>query len=312
MDPIDKFREETAKRASQRKVDRSGAIPDLIAASAQYDPDNDQPMTLGQINEAQKTMEQDPAQQQETPKKGQLSEGTIAGLAALKESVQAEASASAGVADDEAVVGFTNMPDDGAVDTGAATPVEDPAKDKEALKKDLEDKLSGVDDLEFSQMMSQIRSDVINNKVEKDAVAKRVNPIDFEMGITTGEFTQEVKINDHLSVVYRTISPEETRHIRVMIFDAVLEDTRIEGMAGEIFGLMQVVASIVQINTNKLPSHMKGGDIYSSEFDEETFRKKYKMFSRYPAPMIHALGTHGFWFDQRVREQFTMASIKNG
>lgn len=295
-----KIKEGMEARAAARRKERPKIIPDLTQAEGSYKPGKDRPMTLQQMRQAQDNIEN-----MEQKEAAGLRPETIAGLQAMKAAIEEKTKMT------QPQSPAPPMPE--VEPAKAEEPTPEPEAEEPVLPKDtdFEKTVSRIDDLEFGQLMSQVSEDVINNKAERESVAKRVDPIDFTAGISSGEFTQMVPINKHLQVLFRTVSVEENRCIRALLFDMAAKDPRIEPMIGEIYGLMTVVASVVKINGTELPKHMKGS-VYNAEFQAEVFEKKFNFFMRYPLPLIHALSTHGFWFDQRVRESFKGESTKNG
>lgn len=183
------------------------------------------------------------------------------------------------------------------------------------IKENVSEALSSLDDLEFERLLRGIQNDVINNEKQRESVKKRVKDIDLIAGLANNEFTQEVEIVPGLRVIYRSISAEESSQLRLILYNMTAKDKRLETVAAELLGLLQTVCAVTRLNGTAFPPHMisktQGGP---TEFDENAFTAKYETFRRYPVALIHALGTHGFWFDQRVRELFAHAgeALGNG
>jgi len=294
-DVLENYKKGIAARAQAQRAARPG-LPNLAQANEQYKPGKDRPMTLGQMGEAQRAVE---------PPKGTpgLSEDTVAGLKAMAEHARATLKKEVAVEQPQT--------------TKAEAKPEVKSDDKDRTPDDLRRKqvdehLKELDDLEFDRVMRSIQNDVINNDTEKTAVKARVKPIDLTEGLATGEFTQDVPINSALTIRYRTVSPAENQSIRLLLFQWIDKDPRREALSAELYGLMLSVASIVRINTQELPSHLDGTSAYEKTFNEDVFTKKFSLISGYPMPLVHAIGVHGAWFDQRVRELFTSETLKNG
>ena len=263
-------------------------------------------MSIGAIGEAQRRLEGDA--------EPGLSPQTVAGLSALHGAMKEQRSKM----DEEQGNNLPAMPMMAAPTPPA--PESSPAggdkpktaDNDEGRKTKLRDTLSEMDDLEFDRVLKSVQQDAINNDKERRAVKERCKPIDLLRGISTGEFVQDVPVIPNVLVVrYRTISALENQSIRLMLFKMIDQDKRRENIAAEIYGLMQAVCSVVMINNQAVPPHLKG-EGYKSQFDEEGFTLKFEQFIRYPLVMLHAIGTHGYWFEQRVRESFTTDTIKNG
>lgn len=326
---VEKYKASIIERAAaQRAADRP-LIPDIAAADQLYKAGKDGPMTIAQIAQAQKTMS---GQSDEQRQERGLSPQTVAGLQALQAAMQEQRK---NMSSDESM---SNLPTPALAPVAAPapaptpppvaaapTPVTPPApvtsvvepsssSDPNAAEKKarVSDALSDLDDLEFERVLRGMHKDLINNEKEREAIRARVKPIDIIKGISTGEFTQDVPIIPNTFVIkYRTITPMENQAIRLILFRMFDEDKRREALGAELYGLMQTVCSVSMINGASFGQHLKG-EGYGLEFDESGFTAKFRRFLLMPMPMIHALGTHGFWFEQRVREAFTTDSLKNG
>lgn len=294
------YQQAAKKRAEQRREAARGTtlpkIPNLAQANKSFNPHKDPPMTLNQMAEAQANI--DKVIKGDEP--ARLSQDTVAGLAAIRQAAEEER---------KKMTPETQQADTPAEkeDTATAEPTKkrSEAQDKAAA----EEALNSMDDMDLELLMNRVRSDVINNERERKAVEKRVKEIDLASGLATGEFTQVVPIKPTVfEVEYRTTSQMENDHMRRILFNWNAEDARVATMSAERYGLMQTVAAIVRINGEKMPKHIDE----KGNFDEKTFLAKYKLISGYPTPLIHSLGTHAYWFDERVRKLFTSVNLKNG
>ncbi len=304
--PVAEYQKGIAERAARMREARQASrkpLPRLDQADASFDPRKSANTTLGDMGLAQRQLEE-----RSEERKAGLSEATIAGLTALKAEMEGK--------------------------KAEPPPPEAPKSEPEPPKPDLDGSLAeeerserlqvpaavrDVDDLEYNRIVDSITSDVINNKREKEAVEARLksenNEISLEEGLANGVFTQSVPITDRMRVHYRSVSPMENRAVRLLLWKWVDKDPRLENLASDLYGMMLIVAATTQIGSNKLPEHMVGRDFYSAEFNEEAFERKFNLLSRYPGPLIHAIGVHANWFDERVRKLFasgTFETLKNG
>lgn len=268
-------------------------VPDLAAATSQYRPGKDAPMTLSQIAQAQENIKtMDPEQQ-----KPGLKPETVAGLRALHEATAAQQQPAP-----------TTPPTEKSE--------EKPPEKKSVTKLSEDEKRAAAEtaDLDFDVMLARMRNDIINNEEERKAVEARLKPMDLTDGLLTGEFKQHVPISPgKLEVGFRTISPLENGEMRKHILQVIIEDERFSNMAGEELAFMQMVASVHMLNGQEMPSHLKKGDKLTIRiFDWDAFNQKLALFRTYPTPLIHALSTHAHWFDLRVRKLFSSADLKNG
>ncbi len=286
---IQNYRTQAATRLKERRAAVPGVMPNLTTANELYDPKRDKPMTAAQIGQAMAATAE--ATAAVTPPG--LSAETVDGLKALHGAVQAQQPA-------------TQAPAPQAAEQASAPA----AVDGPPPGPKVEDVVERLDDLDFDRLLRATEEDVINNERERQAVAKRVKPIDILDGLAKNEFVQDVPINEHLKVRYRTISGDENKGIRLLLFKWIDEDKLLDGVSQDVYYFMCVTASIVRINSRELPAHVVGG-----EFNEEAFTAKFKMVSKYPGPLLHSIGTHSRWFNQRVAECFATKlepELKNG
>ena len=295
------YKKGVAERAAAQRA-QLPRVPDLKAANAMYKPGpgGDPPMSIGAIGEAQRRVDAATA-----PPGGAapgLKPETIAGLRALQEAVKKQQPEETPKMSEE---------------TEAQPQPKAPAKEQtrsaeEGSKKQVRDRLDDLDDYEFDKVMRNIQQDAINNEAARRAIKERVEPFDLVAVLAEGEFRQEVPIiPGQLTVYYRSISAIENQALRLILAREIEKDKRKENIAPEIYGLMQTVCTVYRINGQELPPHMLGTG-YEKKFDEDSFQRKFELFIRYPTVLLHALGTHGYWFEQRTREAFSHEALKTG
>lgn len=283
---------ERARAASEK--DRV-KIPDFSAAASQYRPEKDGPMTLTAIAQAQENI----SNMSITDEKPSLKPETIQGLRALSEQVAAQQ-------------GPPMAPP-----AAAAPAAEAPKEEKKSFSKLSEDEkrqAAETADIDFDLMMQRLRNDVVNNDEERKAIEEKLHPMDLADGLANGEFRQFVPISKgKLEVVFRSVSPMENEEIRRKILEEVISDERFSSMASERYGFWQMVASVHSINGQEMPRHSEPAPKGAGRvFLWNTFTNKVNLFMSYPGPLIHALSTHAYWFDLRVRKLFTNVALKNG
>lgn len=293
------YKKGVAERAAAQRA-ALPKMPDLKAADAAYKPGKDPPMSIGSIGEAQRRV--DAAMAPPGGTAPGLKPETIAGLRALQEAVKKQQPEE-----------IQKMPEETQSQPEPKAAAKEPAKavDDEA-KKQIRNRLDDLDDYEFDKVMRNIQQDAINNEAARRAIKERVEPFDLVSVLAEGEFRQEVPIiPGQLTVYYRSISAIENQALRLILAREIEKDKRKENIAPEIYGLMQTVCTVYRINGQELPPHMVGTG-YDKKFDEESFQRKFELFIRYPTVLLHALGTHGYWFEQRTREAFSHEALKTG
>ncbi len=302
------YKEGVAARAAAQRANKP-PVPDLVAAESLYKAGTDRPMTLAAIGQAQEV-----AQGNADGTKSIFRPETLAGMQALHTAMAEQRSKMPEPTQQEYPAPPMPPSPAAAPRPAAAQPtVADKSAESDDAKADrARDTLADIDNLELDRILRSVQQDAINNEKERAAVKTRVKPIDILAGISSGTFIQDVPIiPGSLIVRYRTITSLENQSIRLLLFKMVDEDKRRENISAELYGLMQTCCSVYSINSTLTPGHIKG-EGYKSEFDEEGFLLKFAQFIRYPLVMLHAIGTHGYWFEQRVREAFTTDTIKNG
>lgn len=186
-------------------------------------------------------------------------------------------------------------------------PVPKPAPPPQALPEEEEDE-------ELSAALRMMKENVIQSERERKAIAERVKEIDISEGLLTGEFTQLVPVvPGKFEVRYRCLTRGENDELRMLLLEDIRLDSRKSSMGQDLLGFYQTVASVLAINGNSYAKHMVPNEYGHLTFRPEVFREKLAIFRAFPLPMIASLGTHGAWFEQRVRELFiTTDALKNG
>lgn len=296
---------EYATGIAQRQAAVNAAKPklgNLAEANASYSPGRDGPATLGQIFNSQVAVAAtDAASTGFKP-------GTIEALKAVK------------AATDAAYAAKQTKKEPVVEEKPKTEPVPAETKfDSKAEREKTAAAIDNMDEFELDRIMRGIQNDVINNVKERDHVNDpkngRLSEINFADGIALGEFRQTVDvIPGKMKVHYRTVSGMENKSIRLWVFKQITLDPTLDRLASEMFGLGLVAASVVQLNSTQYVDHLvrPGTGTYGATFNEDAFALKYKQFESMPQPLLHALGTHGQWFDIRIRTLFTMDFAKNG
>ncbi len=265
-----------ARNAARQEERRQEVlVPDLSQAVVTHRPD--QPQTMQQMAEAQRRdREGGPS---DAPPQG-LRPETIEGLKAVR---AAQDAARAPAAKEKQV---------------EAAPAAPEVDEDEAI----------VD------AFARIKEDVIQNERERKAVAERVSEIDLSEGLLTGEFTQHVPIvPGKLEVRFRCLTIGENNELRMLLLEDMREDPRKSQLGTELLAFYQTVASVMAINKQTYARHMGPDATGRITFQAPVFREKLATFMAFPLPLIASLGTHGAWFEQRVRELFVSTDrLKNG
>lgn len=317
--PVPKTVSGYAKGVASRTTEKK-APPSLggvrLGSAGMFNPQRDGNMTLEQVGKGQKAIEAMMSGPAAPPRPG-LSPSTIGALETIKAQMDrlptpptaAPTPAAPAIPTAQAAVAPPAPAPPPAASAAEEKPVATVAPEPLSARETLE----RMDDLEMERLFRGIQNDVINNTRERDAVRKRVQPLDLLSGIANGEFSQVVPIvPGRLVVEFRSLSGYENQSMRLLLHRMIAEDRMRENIATEMFGMMQACASVVHIQgLQKEPNHMMGENFMEREFSEEVFRKKFVRFAHYPSSLIHSIGTHALWFEERVREAFSSESVKN-
>lgn len=271
-----------ARMAARQEERRSNPVfPNLAQAAVTHQPGQGE-QTLADIGRTQR----EDAERPDEPRQAQLSAATVEGLKALKAAADAQ-----------------KPPEPPPAPT--PKPQEKPDPDAE-----LDD-----EDIALAEALRGVREDAIQNERERKAVATRVPEIDLAEGIVTGEFTQMVPIvPEKLNVRFRCLTAGENNELRLMLYEAVQKDPRKAQIGQDLLAFYQTVASVMSLNKTIYAKHIiREEPTGKMVFNKEAFEQKLEQFQSFPLPLIASLGTHGAWFEQRVRELFvTTDRLKNG
>jgi hypothetical protein len=277
-----------AARTAQRQEERrqNPVFPNLAQAAVTHRANQDEPQTLEDVGREQRADAARP--EGATPPRAALSEATVEGLKALKQAQETAQKPAAAAPESKA--------------------------DKKPAPAEADDEDPDPEDLAFADALRSAREDVIQNDRERKAVATRVKEIDLATGLLTGEFTQVVPVvPDKLEVKFRCLTTGENNELRLMLYEQVRDDPRKAQIGSDLLAFYQTVASVVSVNKTVYVKHMVQDTAGRTVFNRQAFDEKLSVFMTFPLPLIASLGTHGAWFEQRVRELFaTTDRLKNG
>lgn len=312
-DPVLNYKKGVNERRERVQQAKKGpGFPSVADADAAWNAATDGPATPAQLKQSLDALKEDGRnmsnEQQEQPPSGMQQH-----LADTK------------AATDKNMRDFFERVDDDAREAQgkkAEPESEEKKKDLEGVKagftdeerEDIDKSIERLDDMRLQELIRRINTDPINNEEQRKIADERADaedPLDIGMIISEGEAKQWVPVNDKLRIQFRQPSNWEEHEIRRLISHLVDKKEISEELSTEVYGTMTMVCSVVQINDNRLPNHIKGRG-GASEFDRDEFLRKFNFITRYPSAMLQMLSTHAWWFDARVRRLFKMDSIKNG
>lgn len=294
LSPAERYKREMEKRSAILQEQKKGSAPDLVAAQAMLNslgPEASGKFTLEQLSQAQK--ERDRAETG-SPTLSEASKRWTPQMSEDLARVKAEAD--------------RQHEEQQERERRAKERPEEDELSEEEREKVLEELERDFPGLNVGRIRAQL-----NSKAEREAVEKRLEPIDFTEGFLSGEYKQLVPIvPGKFEVEFRTIYPIELQTIRAIAFKKVVDDPRFELVLDNMISTMLLVAHIVSINGHVEPPHMVGDSMYTAKFDEEIFKAKLDKYLRQPMAMIQSLSSHADWFEERVRALFSAENVKNG
>lgn len=195
---------------------------------------------------------------------------------------------------------------------GAAAAAGNGPGDREVKPVDVQamkDRINAMDDFDFAAFRQAMMKDLLNNDDQRKIIEGRLQPLDLTDLIMTGRCFQTVPvIPGKFEPEFQSLTAEEDLALKRV----VMEETRSLGATEQYmldkFSVMATACGVRSINKKPLPSHLDD----NGNFNDDLFRKKFNLVSKYPFHMIASLGLNWFWFDVRVRKLFVAETIKNG
>ena len=147
-------------------------------------------------------------------------------------------------------------------------------------------------------------------EAEREALEKRLPPIDLLSGLSTNNFKQHVPINPgKLEVTFQTLPPDHAHSLWLLLYKWIDKDKNLLEIGQEVISLMQLTCMLVSINGEPLPPYCEkqaGWEVFS----EAAFLTKYRIVGGYPQQLVQVLGRHAEWFSARVSASFNVEAVK--
>jgi len=141
----------------------------------------------------------------------------------------------------------------------------------------------------------------------KEWVETNAESLNWETLILHGEARQRVRINDRITVTFRSLTPGDTQDILEMLYQATGSPMYLQDR----LGFMQLAASLYSYEDPKtqmvLPAFRSNG-----QFVKEGFLKRLDFILERPLRFISLIQLNGKWFDDRVRKLSLPEVLGNG
>jgi len=179
----------------------------------------------------------------------------------------------------------------------------------EEEKKQAQAALDDMDEFQFDSLRQAVMKDMLNNREQKGIIEARLKPMDVGDLVLQGYLIQDVPIiPGKFEVAFRTTEGDTDLAIKRIIMEDAKSLEVSERYYLDKFSLMSMAALLYSINKKPLPDQYNEHGL----FDDDKFRKKFQMVSRYPFHMLASIGVHAMWFEERVRSLFVMEKVGNG
>jgi hypothetical protein len=150
--------------------------------------------------------------------------------------------------------------------------------------------------------------DLLNNEEQRKIVEERLQPLELSELIMNGRILQTVPIiPGRYEPTFQSLTGEDELTSRRLIMADKQGLEASDRYLLDKFQMMTIAIGVQKINSNPLPSHMKGNNV-----DDELVWAKFNRVVKFPLHMLASLGVHYFWFDIRVRRLFVAERLKNG
>ena len=169
--------------------------------------------------------------------------------------------------------------------------------------------LDNMDEFEFDALRQAMMKDMLNNPEQRKIIEGRLAPMDVGDLVLQGFLIQDVPIiPGKFEVSFRTAEGDTDLAIKRIIMEDAKSLEVSERYYLDKFSLMSMAALLYSINRKPLPDQYNEHGL----FDDDKFRKKFQLVSRYPFHMLASIGVHAMWFEERVRKLFVMEKVGNG
>jgi len=161
--------------------------------------------------------------------------------------------------------------------------------------------------LDFAAL-GDIRSGLMS-QARRDAIEKRLKPLDIGDMITKRELSQTVPVvPDKLEITFRTFTQRENIWILKYVFDFPGSSLYVQ----ELINTCRLVCGLVAVNGAYLPDHRKDVGMPGETITKEDFEKKFFQVVSFPVQLVADMSVQSLWFQDRVDKLFTMETLKNG
>ena len=165
-----------------------------------------------------------------------------------------------------------------------------------------------VDELDIDKMHQRAMKDMLNNEKQREAIEKKLPPIDLSDLIQHNRVQQVVPIVPGFKVTFQSITGEEDLALKRLIMEESSSVEVSDRYLLDKYSIMSLVVGVAAVNGKPLGTHEDA----QGHMNDELFWKKFKRLCRLPTHMIASMGVNQFWFEQRVRKLFVAETVGNG
>jgi hypothetical protein len=176
-------------------------------------------------------------------------------------------------------------------------------------RKEIEEKISGLDAFDFAAIRDQMVRDIINNPDQRKIIEGGLKELDIDELIMKNRTYQRVPIIDgRFEITFVSMTGEDDLALKrlLMLESKSVEVT--ERYLTDKFAFMALTVGLHAINNNPVPAHTND----KGEFDEKLFWTKFVWVMKKPLHMLASIHANHIWFEQRVRKLFVAKKVGNG
>lgn len=173
-------------------------------------------------------------------------------------------------------------------------------EDLKKINKEIED----IDEVfETNEFGERVRS-LLGNKERARIIESRCQPLSLEELLINGSVQQKVPIvPGKFEPTFRSPQGDENLAILRLM-------SSVRGSDEYVLDLMQIyrlTLGLYSINSKLLPNHLNT----DGDFDEELFKKKFKVISKMALPILADMSVNYGWFARRVQKLTVVDDIKS-
>lgn len=188
-------------------------------------------------------------------------------------------------------------------------PIKPRAESEEERNKVLKAAIDQMDAFEFNQWRQLTMRQILHSEDERDAIEKRLKPLDLAELLSQGVIRQRVPV---IPGKYEVTLQSYDGQVELALKRLVMMEARSVDVGEQYLldkhSFMSLAVGLHKVNEKTYP------DITDKEgvFSDELFLKKFNMVMKLPIHMLASIGVNLMWFEMRVRKLYSASAVGNG